>query len=376
VVVQRVAESEARAVETAVVQLRELLGPDPDLLRLLDLPPDLSLLRDYLTRTLRAGLASAEHTRDVAVVLERVDSAIRDRLARRIAASTGQVGGLSRAVRAIGNANGARLSEVVTRELCGALGYGKAMFSLVSGSSWAPVAVSVHPRLAGEFDPFIAAVDGHRISLWDAPREAELVRRRRPYAVDRSDVYRHTYLPLLNLTRSISYLAVPVVVGERAVAIMHVDRHDSDIADEDFHVVGALAEACALATESARLRDQIARQNQRAESELERLALALRDLERSDVTLDDVAEHAVDAECASGESPGPERATTLSARERDVLALIATGASNAAISHRLCISDGTVKSHLQRIFKKLGVTTRAEAAARYAGYRTSTSVSA
>ncbi|WP_329955131.1 response regulator transcription factor [Rhodococcoides fascians] len=42
---------------------------------------------------------------------------------------------------------------------------------------------------------------------------------------------------------------------------------------------------------------------------------------------------------------------------------MATGATNSAISRLLCISDGTVKSHVQRIYKKLGVSTRAEVAA-------------
>jgi ATP/maltotriose-dependent transcriptional regulator MalT len=172
-----------------------------------------------------------------------------------------------------------------------------------------------------------------------------------------------------------------VVVGERAVAIVHVDRDEGDMADEDFHLVSMLAEVCALATESARLRDQIARRNHRAESELDRLARALRDLEQPRLTLDDMVERAVGTERAAGvldrpESPETDFAATLSVRERDVLALIATGATNAAISHHLCISDGTVKSHVQRIFKKLGVTTRAEAAARFAGYRTSMDVPA
>jgi DNA-binding NarL/FixJ family response regulator len=53
----------------------------------------------------------------------------------------------------------------------------------------------------------------------------------------------------------------------------------------------------------------------------------------------------------------------LSAREREVLALIAQGASNAAIAERLHLSDHTVKRHVANILLKLNLPTRAAAAA-------------
>jgi DNA-binding NarL/FixJ family response regulator len=55
----------------------------------------------------------------------------------------------------------------------------------------------------------------------------------------------------------------------------------------------------------------------------------------------------------------------LSAREVEVLALVAEGATNAEIAQSLFISESTVKAHLQNIFGKLGVRTRTQAALRY-----------
>jgi DNA-binding NarL/FixJ family response regulator len=52
---------------------------------------------------------------------------------------------------------------------------------------------------------------------------------------------------------------------------------------------------------------------------------------------------------------------TLSAREIEVLALVAHGASNKEIAHTLHISEATVKSHLIHIFSKLHVTDRTAA---------------
>lgn len=51
----------------------------------------------------------------------------------------------------------------------------------------------------------------------------------------------------------------------------------------------------------------------------------------------------------------------LSAREIEVLALVADGASNSRIATRLHISDATVKSHLVHVFSKLGVSSRTAA---------------
>ena len=52
----------------------------------------------------------------------------------------------------------------------------------------------------------------------------------------------------------------------------------------------------------------------------------------------------------------------LTARERDVLALVATGLPNKAIARRLTISEKTVKAHLTRIFAVVGVSDRTSAA--------------
>ncbi|MEZ4596773.1 MAG: response regulator transcription factor [Chloroflexota bacterium] len=54
--------------------------------------------------------------------------------------------------------------------------------------------------------------------------------------------------------------------------------------------------------------------------------------------------------------------TSLSARELDVLRLVADGHSNARIAAELVITETTVKSHLVHIFSKLDVTSRTAAA--------------
>ena len=58
------------------------------------------------------------------------------------------------------------------------------------------------------------------------------------------------------------------------------------------------------------------------------------------------------ARLRSAESP----ISRLSAREREVLALIASGASNTAIADTLCVTGRAVEKHINSIFAKLDLT--------------------
>jgi DNA-binding NarL/FixJ family response regulator len=58
----------------------------------------------------------------------------------------------------------------------------------------------------------------------------------------------------------------------------------------------------------------------------------------------------------------PDPLDAFSAREREVLALLVEGLPNKLIARRLEISEKTVKSHLTRIFREIGVTDRTQAA--------------
>ena len=60
---------------------------------------------------------------------------------------------------------------------------------------------------------------------------------------------------------------------------------------------------------------------------------------------------------------GPDSGTrSLTEREREVLELVAEGLPNKLIAVRLEISEKTVKAHLTRVFERIGVTDRTQAA--------------
>jgi DNA-binding NarL/FixJ family response regulator len=84
-----------------------------------------------------------------------------------------------------------------------------------------------------------------------------------------------------------------------------------------------------------------------------------------------VLDPAVQARLVAAAAPAPEAIPSrplpdgLTAREAEVLALIATGRTNPQIAAVLVISPSTVKTHVNNIFAKTGVTDRAQAV-RYA----------
>jgi len=103
----------------------------------------------------------------------------------------------------------------------------------------------------------------------------------------------------------------------------------------------------------------------------EQLATTIRGVAQGQVLLHPDVASAVVASFAQASSESAVTATSavgmsgltqLTEREREILALLARGASNREISETLYIAGGTVKNHLSNILSKLGVRDRTQAA--------------
>jgi len=104
----------------------------------------------------------------------------------------------------------------------------------------------------------------------------------------------------------------------------------------------------------------------------EQLAVVIRAAAQGQVLLHPEVASAVLASLSSSASAAtaPSSSTTvgmgvfapLTEREREILSLLARGASNREISQSLFIASGTVKNHLSNIMGKLGVRDRTQAA--------------
>lgn len=70
---------------------------------------------------------------------------------------------------------------------------------------------------------------------------------------------------------------------------------------------------------------------------------------------------------AAGGADGEPDRFELTAREREVMAIVARGRSNREIADELFVSEKTVKNHLHSVYTKLGVERRSEAVAKWLG---------
>jgi DNA-binding NarL/FixJ family response regulator len=95
------------------------------------------------------------------------------------------------------------------------------------------------------------------------------------------------------------------------------------------------------------------------DAEPEDIIRAIRDATAGGVPLSPKAARAL---LPSNRSSGSASVTMLTAREREVLSLVAVGLPNKSIARRLTISEKTVKAHLTHVFTVLGVRDRTSAA--------------
>lgn len=82
-------------------------------------------------------------------------------------------------------------------------------------------------------------------------------------------------------------------------------------------------------------------------------------------TASDLGRRAAELHSYPGRSRGLDLGRQLSSRQLEILDLIAEGLSNAEIASRLYLTESTVKWHVRKILRALGVSNRAQAVARY-----------
>jgi len=264
----------------------------------------------------------------------------------------------------------ADLLDQACEELVRRCGFGRAVLSRVEDGIWKPW--MAHFSDEREFDGWFASWVDQGIPLEDDTLEAVLLRERRPGIVyDTSTAQVHRPI-IVDDGHSRSYVAAPVMPGGNVVGFLHADYAPGErrVDDIDRDVLWAFAEGFGQIYERTVLlerlraqRDHVRETLASAERMMDELCDSGIDLARKPDAGAVVARSAVSALSSAGSDALAE----LTAREKEVLELMVVGATNGAIAEQLVITEGTVKSHVKHILRKLGAVNRSQAIARYLG---------
>jgi DNA-binding CsgD family transcriptional regulator len=264
----------------------------------------------------------------------------------------------------------AKLLQLGAAELVDSCGFSRVVISRVAGSQLIPTAWHADP----DNKDFKQRLNSWRETppvIVHTVHEGEILRRRQPVLAREALTHPLTYKPIMVALDCRAYVAAPITVASRAVAIIHADRPAGDVDLGDRAILAAFAEGLAMALERSELTERI-RVHEAKMRELLSTGIGLFDeLVEDTVDFTRPSQPPEPASPAQQELRRLDRAaqtgalSLLTRREIEVLDMIASGATNVAIGEALFITEVTVKSHVQHILRKLRASNRAEAVARY-----------
>jgi DNA-binding CsgD family transcriptional regulator len=261
------------------------------------------------------------------------------------------------------------LIEAAPRELCRSCGFSRAMISRIRGSHWVPEVYEAVPGMDPEEDVFRAWVEHTEIPLEHMLIETELVRRRMPALISDPLNDPRTFKELIARGRTAAYVAAPIIPDGRAIGFLHADKigREEQVTADDRDNIWTFAEHFALIFHRVILVERLASQRAQLHEAFADAEHVIDDLHDTELELGRTAYGTpATATAAALFLPAESRLDALlTRREREVLDLITSGATNVRIAEQLVISEGTVKSHVKHILRKLRVSNRAEAVSRY-----------
>jgi DNA-binding CsgD family transcriptional regulator/GAF domain-containing protein len=260
-------------------------------------------------------------------------------------------------------------SELIDRmgpELLRSCGFERMCLGRVEEGMWKPW--RFHFTHTEGFEQWIAKWSTHALPLEDLVVESQCLEERRPAIV--RDVARNPDMTEMFITaKSPSYVVAPITPGGKVIGLLHADYYPRErpIDELDRDVLWLFAQGFGQIYERTLLLERLRTQREQVRKAMGVAAGIMDDFCNAEVELarqpdhGSVVVHTVGAALPSLDPHVDE----LTPREREVLALIAVGATNSAIAEKLVITEGTVKSHVKHILRKLGATNRSQAIASY-----------
>jgi LuxR family transcriptional regulator, regulator of acetate metabolism len=257
------------------------------------------------------------------------------------------------------------LGPAAVELICRVGGFSRVLVSAVRGSRWVPIVIHSDATIAPDqrsLEAFLA--EGSEIPLANMLAETDVVRRRSSTLVEGATFETRTFRPIVEAAGTSGYVCAAIVPGREAIGMLHADRLGQrwGVTDDDRVVLAEFSTLLAWIVDRARSEETLGRRTQRIEAELDAAREAIA---RTRAPAFDVTPEVVDPGGARRYATTQRRDSLLTPREREILELVAHGATNAGVAQRLTVSEETVKSHMRTILRKLHVTSRSAAVARF-----------
>lgn len=327
-------------------QLREFYG--------MDAPPQPRSLRAALDSSvdLVAQVMGREDLseRASALIAELLDIQMRAQqsIADSLVRSSKAIAGSVRRLSSLGTR--ANLPRQMCIEVVDTAAFDLAMFSTVDATGW-EVHVEVPQRPDGR---------SARLTWDESPAERQCLQTREVLVAGSDSPATEA---VANHLGARDYVVAPVVVESGVVGLLHASRRPPMVIDSDAATLIDLLVSTFGAAYERELWTYRAWAHQRIVNE--RVARLIPRSEQAFGSQFEIACAPTDLTVDRLRVPKPKAGSALdwllTARERDVMQLIADGASNAEIADELFITVETVKSHVKKILRKLGAVNRSEA---------------
>jgi DNA-binding CsgD family transcriptional regulator/GAF domain-containing protein len=251
------------------------------------------------------------------------------------------------------------LVDIAPAIVC-SLGFDRAIVSRVVDSTWIPE--KVHVADAAMWAEELLAVGRAQPQLLNSALvETEMVRRRVPILVHHvqgnPDVHRAS-------ADSRSYVAAPLTLDGKVVGFLHADCYYEQrlLTAADRQALAMFADGMSQALARTIALDQV----EELRAGLDRMSHAMATTAMTWPAFGQASEQipGPGLDPATGADAVPPH-LALTRREIEVLRLMAAGETNGRIAQRLVITEGTAKSHVKHILRKLGAVNRADAVSQW-----------
>ena len=262
----------------------------------------------------------------------------------------------------------AQVLDRLCSELVQSCGFSRTMLARVERGSWRPWTACFADDRERE-RAFVGWRNGQRFPAWTLGRALTGLH---PVTVSDALAAAGAYRPTIPFFKTCCYVAAPVAPAGRMVGVLFADRFPTgqpiDRLDRD--ILGAFAGDFGRIYERIVLIERLRTQRSQVRAAFEFAENVIASYAGAEIEL---ARGSEERPFSTGyenlETPSAPAMIDelLTRREAEVLAMMVRGASNAGIAERLIIKEGTVKSHVKHILRKLDAVNRAEAISRYMG---------